>query len=71
MFKTASMESEILRSMEQNLVKSQVEAEHGFNKLAQAVDLLNAAATIFDQAGMKQEADTITEILQGLVKELK
>lgn len=71
MFKTASTESEILRSMEQNLAKSQVETEHGFNKLAQAVDLLSAAAAIFDQAGMHQEADSVTEILQALVKELK
>jgi hypothetical protein len=71
MFKTASVESELLRSMEQNLVKSQVETEHGFNKLAQAIDLLSSAAAIFDEAGMHQEADSVTEILQGLAKDLK
>lgn len=70
MFKTASFEDEIYKSMEKNLVSNQVEDKHGFNKLAKAADCLSAAAEIFDQAGMQAEADEITEVLQGLAKVL-
>jgi hypothetical protein len=70
MFKTASFEDEIYRSMENKLVEAQVENKHGFNKLAQAVNCLNAAAEIFEQAGMPAEAAEITEVLQGLAKDL-
>jgi hypothetical protein len=70
MFKQGSAENEIFRSMEKTLVKSQVENRHGLNKLAKVVDLLNNAATIFDQAGMSGEALEITEILQSLANDL-
>lgn len=68
MFKDASFEDEIYRSMEKNLVSTQVENTHGFKRLAQAVDYLNAAAEIFEQAGMSEQASEITEVLQGLVR---
>lgn len=70
MFKTASFEDEIYRSMEKQLVSSQVENKYGFNKLAKAVDCLNAAAEIFEQAGMSEEAAEITEVLHGLATQL-
>jgi hypothetical protein len=70
MFKTASFEDEIYKSMEKNLVANQVENKHGFNKLAKAAECLGAAAEIFDQAGMQTEAAEVTEVLQGLVKVL-
>lgn len=68
MFKTASFEEEIYRSMEKQLVSNQVEEKHGFKRLAQAIDYLNNAAEIFDQAGMTEQSKDITEVLQGMVQ---
>ncbi len=70
MFKTASFEEEIYKSMEKQLVSNQLENKHGFDKLAKAADCLNAAAEIFDQAGMQEEAADVTEVLQGLAQVL-
>lgn len=70
MYKIGSFEDEIYRSMEKTLVKNQSENTHGFDKLARAVDLLNTAATIFDDAGMHVEADGVTAVLLSLTKEL-
>jgi hypothetical protein len=66
MFKQASFEDEIYRSMEKTLVKTQTETKHGFNKLAKAADLLNTAADIFDKAGMYKESKEVTKVLQSL-----
>lgn len=66
MYKLGNFEDEIYHSMEKQLVSSQLEDKHGFNKLAKAVDCLSAAAEIFDQAGMHTEAAEVTEVLQGL-----
>lgn len=66
MFKNAGFEDEIYRSMEKQLVSNQVETKYGFKRLAQAADYLNAAAEIFEQAGMSEQAKEITEVLQGL-----
>lgn len=71
MFKQGSFEDELYRSMEKTLVKNQTENRHGFNKLAQAADLLNAAADIFDQADMQEEVRDINDILQNLSEDLK
>jgi hypothetical protein len=70
MFKTASFEEEIYRSMEKKLVSNQLEEKHGFTRLAQAADYLNAAAEIFDQAGMTEQSEEVTEVLQGLAQQL-
>ena len=70
MFKQDNFGDEIYRSMETALIKKQAETQYGLSKLAKVVDLLNTAATIFDQANMKIEADKITEILQALVEDL-
>ena len=64
MFKINSFENEIYDSMKKNLIANQVEDSHGFNKLAKAVDYLNAAAEIFENAGMVGEASKITEVLK-------
>jgi hypothetical protein len=71
MYKQGSFEDEIYRSMETTLVKTQTENRHGLNKLAKAADLLNTAAAIFEKAGMYQEAQAITIILNDLVGDLK
>lgn len=70
MFKSASIEEEIYRSMEKQLVQTQVENKHGFKRIAQAADYLNAAAEIFEQAGMTEQATEITDVLQDLAQEL-
>jgi hypothetical protein len=70
MFKQGSNEDEIFRSMETTLVKNQTENTHGFNRLAKAVDLLNTAAAIFEQAGMHEEAAEVTAVLQSLAEDL-
>lgn len=71
MFKYGSFEEEIYRSMEKKLVAKQVEDTHGFNKLAKAADYLNAAAELFDNAGMYVQAAEVTEVLKKLSEQLK
>ncbi len=71
MFKQASFEEELYRSMEKGLVKNQVEDKHGFDKLAKATDLLNTAAAIFESAKMYSEAEAVTEVLYNLAKDIK
>lgn len=69
MFKQGSFEDELYRSMEKTIVKNQTENKHGFNKLAQAADLLNTAADIFDRAGMRKESKEVTKVLQSMAIE--
>lgn len=71
MFKRSSFEEEIYQSMEKQLVSNQLENTYGFKRLAQAADLLNKAAEIFEQAGMTETAEDITEVLQNLAGALK
>ena len=71
MFKDNSSENEIYSSMEKTLVANQVEQNYGFNKLAKAADYLNAAAEIFEKAGMHSEASEVIVILKDLAEELK
>src|SRR5258706_9388241 len=66
MYKQGSFEDELYRSMEKTIVKNQTENTHGFNKLAQAADLLNTAADIFDRAGMRKESEEVTKVLQSM-----
>ena len=66
MFKRGSIETELMRSMEKELVDYQFESQQGFGKLAKAVDHLNAAATLFDKAGMVSVALDISELLKLL-----
>jgi hypothetical protein len=70
LFNVSNFEDELYRSMENTLIKNQAENTHGFNKLARAIELLNTAASIFDQAGMLQEAVDITSILNALAKDI-
>ena len=71
MFKQGSIKDELMCSMEKELIASQLESQHGFNKIAKALDCLNAAADIFDQAGMQKEAAEITKILKSITIEQK
>lgn len=60
------IENELMNSMEKQLVSSQIEDQHKFTKLARAIDYLNAAANIFEQAGLRKEADDVTEIIEEI-----
>lgn len=66
MFKISSFENELYNSMKDHLIANQVEETHGFNKLAKATDYLYTAAELFDEAGMKEEADSVSELLKEL-----
>lgn len=70
MFKQGSCADEMFRSMEQFLVSNQAETHYGFSKIAKATDLLSLAASIFDEAGMQEEANDITKIIEGLSEAL-
>ena len=70
MFKQSNFENEILQSMEKSLVANQSEESNGFNKLAKAVDCLNNAATLFDQAGMHEAASELTNVIKSLASKL-
>lgn len=66
MFKTASFEDELYRSMEKTLTANQSEQKTGLKRIAQATAYLNAAAELFSQAGLTEEAEEVAEVLEGL-----
>ena len=70
MFKSGSIENELMQSMEKNLASNYLENKHNFNKLAKAFDYINAAADIFDKSGMKKESEEITSFLNKLAEEV-
>lgn len=70
MFKNSSFEDEIYRSMEKKLVSNQLENKYSFDKLSKAADYLNAAASLFEKAGMIKEANEVTEVLTKLARQL-
>lgn len=70
MFKVSSFEDEIYRSMKQKLASSQLENKYSFDKLSRAADCLNAAAELFERAGMKKEADDVLILLRKLAVQL-
>ena len=71
MWKTGGFDAEsVYKSMQEALANiSKSETNYGFDKIAKAADLLNTAASIFDEAGMQKEADQITAILQSIIGE--
>lgn len=70
MFKIGSFGDEIYESMSKKLASNQLETKHGFSKLAKAADFLNAAATIFEKAGLQAEANEITKVLEDLANQM-
>lgn len=64
MFKSGSIENEIMKSMEKHLISNKLENQFGFNKISRALDYLNAAANIFDKCGFAKEAQEITSLLK-------
>ena len=68
MFKDDSSDNDIITFMEKALLANQTERTHGLDKLARAVDLLNKAASILDEAEMIDESEDISKILESLTK---
>jgi hypothetical protein len=68
MYKTGSFEKELFRNMEKQLMSNQLENKYSFSKIAKAADCLNAAADIFEKAGMYKEASEIIQIIKTLSK---
>lgn len=69
LFKFGSLEDEIMKSMETSLVKNQHNKIFGHEKLAKAVDHLNAAAEIFDDTGFSKAAEAVTRLIEKLADE--
>jgi hypothetical protein len=71
MFKQANCEQELYQTMEQQLVSRQADqSTYGLQRLAQAAQYLDQAASIFEKAGMPEFAEEITQALQSLTQEL-
>lgn len=68
LFKTASFEAELATAMAENLRANRIEKKHSFDKLASAVDHLQAAAEIFDDTGFYAEAEALTKVLEALAE---
>lgn len=77
MFKVGSFEAEIAKSMSDNLSGQKLEKQASLQrtahvlKLGQAVDHLDAAATIFEAAGFTTAAETLTRVLETLANSKK
>ena len=71
MFKINNFENELYKTMETTLVANQVEASHGFNKLAKAVEYLSKAAELFDDAQMHSESEEISNIINSFASSVK
>jgi hypothetical protein len=61
------LENEILLGMHKELVKNATNKDK--DNLSQAVDYLNSAIDIFEDAGMKVQADKILNILRKIANE--
>lgn len=66
MFKIGSFEEELAKGMEQKLVSRQTENQFSIDRLAKAVDFLNAASQIFDDTGFYAEAEVLTQMLEKI-----
>jgi len=64
LYKQASIADEVMVEMAKALKTNKT--EQPTQKLAEAVDHLNSAASIFDKAGYANEADAITSVIERL-----
>lgn len=72
MFNKNSSASEIEQSMERGIVSAELNKQtEGLNKIAVAIDHLNAAAELFDDAGMYRAAEYTTSLLEVVAKKKK
>lgn len=67
LFKIGSFEEELATSMGKQLLAHQHEKQLGFDRRAtKAVDLINAASQLFDEAGFHSEAEMLTRFLERI-----
>src|SRR5271163_4365909 len=66
MFKMGSFEEELAKGMETKLVSRQTENQFSFDRIAKAVDFINAASQIFDDTGFYTEAEVLTKMLERI-----
>jgi hypothetical protein len=67
LFKIGSFEEELATSMGKQLRAHQHEKQLGFDRrAAKAVDLINAASQLFDEAGFHSEAEALTRFLEKM-----
>jgi hypothetical protein len=67
LFKIGSFEEELAVSMGKQLLFHQHEKQLGFDRrAAKAVDLINAASQLFDEAGFHAEAEMLTRFLEKM-----
>ena len=59
-----------MKSMEEKLFSNSLEDTFKFNKLVKAIDAIQAAANIFDKAGLNQESQAVTEIIRKLANKI-
>lgn len=72
MFKKADISAEIASSMESQLVSNALDKRaEQMNKFAKALDCLNVAAEIFDDLGLRKEAEATTSFLEVLAGKKK
>ncbi len=70
MFKSGSSSDEIYRSMEEKLSYNKLDNKYSFDKLSRAADYLNAAAELFEKAGMLKEAEAVTSVIRKLAVQI-
>lgn len=68
MFKSASSEDELFQGMWSNLKKN-AEEYSPKHQISRAIDLLDEAAKIFEQAGMEDLSDQVVEVLNKCVED--
>jgi hypothetical protein len=69
MFNNKDFSAEIEQSMESHLVGNGIEKQaEAINKFAAALDHLNAVAEIFDELGLRNEAEATTLLLEVVAK---
>jgi len=66
LFKEGSFADEIANNMVNEVKERTIEQEYGISRLAKAVDNLNVAAEILEDAGMEVYAEEIIAILEKL-----
>ena len=69
MFDKKDFSAEIATSMQSNLVGNGIEKQaEQINKFAKALDYLNHVAEIFDELGLRKEAEATTTLLEVVAK---
>jgi len=71
MFRKTSAADEIAQAMEKNLIKTTIEETIGVERIGKAVDYLHSAADIFDSAGLYEEAEALTLLMEKFAAKAK